>query len=1279
MALGALAVFLLWGRAAWRRSPPPVWTLVASELLGCLEAGGERELEALAAEVGQTPTELLGKVLREATLPHASQLPSPPLTSGSPLPQRTPICPRHAVDVHADRHGQHQTPPTTRTANHAAPSDVGHTDSLPCLPKLYLPQPFWSCPRVSVAPMAAASGPVDCRICGRRPATDMDRAARPLVRRGAASQPALEIPPRYLNLATPTGAADLSLCERTGCGKERLLQVACLHAWSAGGSSDVRARPHRRDRIRRPASPLPSPQRRPARHLLQPHPTLGRRIGEATNPGLPTRGDHAHDDVSRRRSRALHALAQMRLLPEPAAPDSGAETLSDTLSAHTAIASPRRSLSPARAEPNLVGEAAPTAWEATPGFTPPGSPGPPAAPAPGWLDAPPPAAEPSERNSWLFVPLLHAGAGFLTDTARRAWRAAGAVGSRFEVRGARRGPSGGTAPATSSVAPRAIRTLVDCDTGGELRSRHPLEAELDRELQALPAAPLPLPAAVSLSMGRDGYIPARTQSALLQTFCGLAVATAAQSMADDVRGSMNVLAAVAAEQAQSRRRRGGRGRGNRGGRRGRGDEAHARQADDDSVEDAGQLPTQPAPASRAVPSSTHLESLQALDLAAELRQRVHTLQSPPRQLRGLLRHAFRVGLETIRDAPTPEQASVGWKLFLLAPRMLLYRAPGATRVASHELRRREALFLAGKWLDLLNEAAAAPRPKPQERRARYWETWPLDHWDLVIHGEFLVLYRKAWNHNLRSSSAAITDYHKAMSRATTASTAEVVKSSTTALPALPAVSDPAEAALAFQDWVEVSSSAMGDISERSGNWWSSVLQVVEKTYSEWLAATPLERLGVAPPTSHGLCTGGWARLNARAASMLLSAMGDEVKNEMELPSDMMYYDVYRLDAQPSLESVQTYQKHLQAEIEVIAAGTRASDFVVGKPGARPSQGGAAGKDKTGTASQSSTMAPLSLPLSSTAPSTASTTISGTPWTFEALVQAAQQVVQSQGLSDGGSSPEKTASAQRKTVKISYIHVCSTGRSAAALLDSGATHCLRSAYDRDEWQQSEEILVELAGGSNLVMRMSSTGTLLMPPRSTTTSATTTATAAQTIVPVGQLVKVLGYTLVRQNAAFYFACPQLCEAEALSLIARIEDRKRETLENLVEDTKDRVSVAAQRMSRGWQDHLLEYVETGSMLAGEHHPWKLEYHEVSGLSDEGHYQVIELDLDVVPLRSRKGSEETENYAMEQGSTRRLYAGASFGDHANYEDGTGQHIDMDIDEVTFDQARRCDIVYSV
>ena len=70
-------------------------------------------------------------------------------------------------------------------------------------------------------------------------------------------------------------------------------------------------------------------------------PFLGERIGEAANPGPP---DHA----ACRRDRTLHALAQMALC-RPAAPAaSDAETLSDTLSAHTPFATLREDCASAR-------------------------------------------------------------------------------------------------------------------------------------------------------------------------------------------------------------------------------------------------------------------------------------------------------------------------------------------------------------------------------------------------------------------------------------------------------------------------------------------------------------------------------------------------------------------------------------------------------------------------------------------------------------------------------------------------------------------------------------------------------------------------------------------------------------------------------------------------------------------------------------------------------------------------------------------------------------------
>ena len=227
----------------------------------------------------------------------------------------------------------------------------------------------------------------------------------------------------------------------------------------------------------------------------------------------------------------------------------------------------------------------------------------------------------------------------------------------------------------------------------------------------------------------------------------------------------------------------------------------------------------------------------------------------------------------------------------------------------------------------------------------------------------------------------------------------------------------------------------------------------------------------------------------------------------------------------------------------------------------------------------------------------SSTLQGTPWTLEALVQAAQQVVQSQQPDSGGDkSPEKTRPELRILV-VRDIKISALSTSSSALLDSGATHSLRNAHDSGEWDGAEDVLVQLAGTSKLAMRMSSTGTLLMPPRATPRTTGSSETGGQTIVSLGELVRTLGYTLIWSPDKCVLktaegeelllttrgGCPHLCEAEALALIARLEDRKRDRLENETATTLDRLEMAALRMDRGWFENLREFVETDSMEAG------------------------------------------------------------------------------------------------
>ena len=109
-----------------------------------------------------------------------------------------------------------------------------------------------------------------------------------------------------------------------------------------------------------------------------------------------------------------------------------------------------------------------------------------------------------------------------------------------------------------------------------------------------------------------------------------------------------------------------------------------------------------------------LEAMHDVDLAAELRKRVYTLQSPPGRVRGALKNAMAAGLADVQRDPG---ASDGWKLFLLAPRMLLHRRRGETRIQHDELDRRVALLAAGQCCSLLESAtaAAADEPHPNSR------------------------------------------------------------------------------------------------------------------------------------------------------------------------------------------------------------------------------------------------------------------------------------------------------------------------------------------------------------------------------------------------------------------------------------------------------------------------------------------------------------------------------------------------------------------------------------
>ena len=108
---------------------------------------------------------------------------------------------------------------------------------------------------------------------------------------------------------------------------------------------------------------------------------------------------------------------------------------------------------------------------------------------------------------------------------------------------------------------------------------------------------------------------------------------------------------------------------------------------------------------------------------------------------------------------------------------------------------------------------------------------------------------------------------------------EQVKTGITAFPKL-AAPNPAGGSLEFQDWLQLITGLMGDFSDSSQLWWSSVVQVTRDAYERWVTASPIERLGVEPDDRPEITEGKWGRVNARACVMLMDALDPVVKADL---------------------------------------------------------------------------------------------------------------------------------------------------------------------------------------------------------------------------------------------------------------------------------------------------------------------------------------------------------------------------------------------------------------
>ena len=84
----------------------------------------------------------------------------------------------------------------------------------------------------------------------------------------------------------------------------------------------------------------------------------------------------------------------------------------------------------------------------------------------------------------------------------------------------------------------------------------------------------------------------------------------------------------------------------------------------------------------------------------------------------------------------------------------------------------------------------------------------------------------------------------------------------------------------FGDWITCLEVHMADLSTSSEQWWSLMMKTVTSWYSHHMTLTPIQRLTHQPTMPDELKAKRWGRLERRAASLLMSALPEALKEEI---------------------------------------------------------------------------------------------------------------------------------------------------------------------------------------------------------------------------------------------------------------------------------------------------------------------------------------------------------------------------------------------------------------
>ena len=123
-----------------------------------------------------------------------------------------------------------------------------------------------------------------------------------------------------------------------------------------------------------------------------------------------------------------------------------------------------------------------------------------------------------------------------------------------------------------------------------------------------------------------------------------------------------------------------------------------------------------------------LRGLDQIDVVHFFSVRAVVMKSPPKFVRGAYNAAMRIALQEIEagfQSQNEDRQSRGWKLFLLLPRMLLFRPHRRGLIPKQRLLDRFSLFSTGSWTELLIQSrvhAEAARTGSIRRRRSHVDT-----------------------------------------------------------------------------------------------------------------------------------------------------------------------------------------------------------------------------------------------------------------------------------------------------------------------------------------------------------------------------------------------------------------------------------------------------------------------------------------------------------------------------------------------------------------------------